>query len=84
VDVPAVARHCLIDRVIYNLIDEVMKATRGCITDIHSWPQPDGFNSLKHADARARVIRDYRLIDHVPKILLAITHLFIERPMGWT
>ena len=56
VDVPAVAGHRLVDRIIDDLVDQVMQPARRRVTDIHPWTQPNRLDPLEHPDVRPGVV----------------------------
>ncbi len=55
VDVPAVAGHRLVDRVVHDLVDQVMQPARRRVADVHPGPQPDRLDPFEHPDARPGV-----------------------------
>ncbi len=60
VDAGAVARHRLVDGVVDDLPDEVVKAARTRRPDVHAGALPDRFEALEHSDV-AGVVRGHRL-----------------------
>ena len=48
---PAVAGHRLVDRVVHDLVDQVVQAARVGVADIHIGPEPDRLDPLELADA---------------------------------
>ena len=49
-DVVVAAREGLVDRVVDDLVDEVMEAARARRADVHARPQPDGLEALQNGD----------------------------------
>ena len=52
----AVAFHGLINGVIHNLIDQVMKSALSCISNIHCWTFADGLQSFENLNIFRLVI----------------------------
>jgi len=50
VNVPTVAGHCLVDRIIDDLIDQMVQPARRRVTNIHPWAQSNRLDSLEHPD----------------------------------
>ena len=86
VDVPAVAGHRLVDRVVDDLVDQVMQPARRRVADVHARAQPDRLDPLEHPDARPGVVRERRLIGRVGVTSSTIARLLvcleIEGPGG--
>ena len=57
VDVPAVAGHRLVDRVVDDLVDQVVQAARGRVADVHARALPDRLDPLEDPDVRPGVGR---------------------------
>ena len=71
-DIVAIARQGFVDRVVHDLIDQVVQAARVRRTDIHARTLPHGFQALKHLDLR-RVVGlsgDSRLDDFFRHVIL--------------
>ena len=49
-DEPVVAGESLVDRVVDDLVHEVVEPTRARRADVHSGPEPDGFETLEDSD----------------------------------
>ena len=41
---------CFINRIIYNLINQMMKTSAGCTSDIHTWSLSYGFQTFQNLD----------------------------------
>jgi hypothetical protein len=46
VDLAGVTSHCFIYRVVYDLVDKVVKASLACGADIHAWAFTNGIKAL--------------------------------------
>ena len=57
VDVPAVAGHRLVDRVVDDLVDQVVQAARRRVADVHARALPDRLDAFKDPDIRPGVGR---------------------------
>src|SRR5690606_6262574 len=67
-DLGAVAGHRLVDRVVHDLVDEVVQTPRGRRADVHARPLPHGFQPLQDLDLpRGIVVRShfFRGLRHV-------------------
>ena len=72
-DLRAEAGQGLIDRVVHDLIDQVVESSGGCGPDIHARTFADSLESLEHLDIVRRVIADLgRILDIVVRILPVI------------
>src|SRR5580765_7246200 len=49
-DAIVAARERLVDRVVDDLVDEVMEASLARRADVHARPQPDGLEALENGD----------------------------------
>ena len=48
IDIGTIARHCLINAIVSNLIDQVVQASCAGIADIHGGPLPHSLDTLEH------------------------------------
>src|SRR5208337_2005555 len=55
VNVPAEAGHCLVDRVVDDLVYQVVQAPRRRIANIHARALPDRLDAFKNPDIRPRI-----------------------------
>ena len=46
----------LVDRVVDDLVDEVMEATETRRTDVHTWPEPDRLEAFEDGDVLSGVV----------------------------
>ena len=65
VDLRAVAGQSLVDRVVDDLVDQMMQTARTGGTDVHTGALADRFEALEHLDVRAIVMAGI-LLCHVP------------------
>ena len=59
-DVDLVAEACqgLVDRIVNDLVDEMMQTGRPGRPDVHRRPQADGFEALENLDLVGGILRD--------------------------
>jgi hypothetical protein len=61
-DVPAAARHRLVDRVVHDLVDQVVKTLRRRVRDVHARPLAHGREPLEDLDLLLAVARNVRVV----------------------
>ena len=57
VDRPGLTGHCLVDRVVDDLPDQVVEAALVGRADVHAGATTDGLEAFEHLDACRRVVR---------------------------
>ena len=61
VDIATVAGHRLVDRIIHDLVDQMMQPARRCVTNIHPRTKPNRLDSLEYPDICSSVVRVFYL-----------------------